>query len=493
MERKKGRTQQQAAAKANLASRKTVAKYEKSGRLPSEMHEVRTYRTHEDAFAEDWPTVEEMLEEAPSLEAKALFEWLCEEHPGRYRENQLRTFQRRVRRWRGLNSEQVLILEQVREPGELMQTDGMWMKGVGITIRGDPLEHLLMHNVLVYSNWEWGTVAQSESLLAVSRSFQSAVLELGHLPKAHQTDNTTAATHDLKAMSKEGDRAESGRHYNADYRALLEHYGVEPRTTHLSSPDENGDVEAANGALRRAIEQHLLLRGSRDFESLEGYELWLQQIMRKRNAHRGKRLAEEVAVMRPLDVTPLPAVKEYRPRVSRGGTIHVLGNTYSVPSGLKGREIVVRVHEWRIEVYFDGKLVQQNPRLKGKKQSHVNYRHVIGTLLRKPGGFRHYRYREQMFPSPVFRAAWEKLDARLSPRRADIEYLRILKLTADNLESDVSLALELVMASGQPWDHETVAALVAPRFSAPPDVEEPVVQLEQYDKLCSRGVLCEPA
>jgi hypothetical protein len=87
MERKKGRPQQQAAAKANLASRKTVAKYEKSGRLPSEMHEVRTYRTHEDAFAEDWPTVEEMLEEAPSLEAKALFEWLCEEHPGRYREN----------------------------------------------------------------------------------------------------------------------------------------------------------------------------------------------------------------------------------------------------------------------------------------------------------------------------------------------------------------------------------------------------------------------
>jgi len=84
-ERQKGRTQEQAAVSANVRSRKTVAKYEKLGRLPSELKQAHRHRTRPDPFAEDWSTVEKMLEEAPGLEAKAVFEWLCEQHPGRYR------------------------------------------------------------------------------------------------------------------------------------------------------------------------------------------------------------------------------------------------------------------------------------------------------------------------------------------------------------------------------------------------------------------------
>jgi hypothetical protein len=110
-EREKGRTQEQAAASANLSSRKTVAKYEGLGKLPSELKGPRRYRTRPDVFVEDWPTVGEMLGDAPNLEAKALFEWLCEQHPERYQPGQLRTFQRRVATWRALNQKQVAILE----------------------------------------------------------------------------------------------------------------------------------------------------------------------------------------------------------------------------------------------------------------------------------------------------------------------------------------------------------------------------------------------
>ena len=42
-ERKKGRIQEQAAARANLSSRKTVAKYETLGKLPSELKQPRSY------------------------------------------------------------------------------------------------------------------------------------------------------------------------------------------------------------------------------------------------------------------------------------------------------------------------------------------------------------------------------------------------------------------------------------------------------------------
>ena len=90
-EREKGRTQEQAAASANLSSRKTVTKYERLGKLPCEVAQPRRYRTRPDPFPEDLATVEGMLESAPSLEAKALFEWLCEQHRERYQPGQLRT------------------------------------------------------------------------------------------------------------------------------------------------------------------------------------------------------------------------------------------------------------------------------------------------------------------------------------------------------------------------------------------------------------------
>ena len=81
-ERQNGRTQEQAAAKANLRSRRTVRKYERLGKLPSELKRPREYRTRRDPFEEHWPEAEAILRDLPEVEAKTLFEWLCEQHPG---------------------------------------------------------------------------------------------------------------------------------------------------------------------------------------------------------------------------------------------------------------------------------------------------------------------------------------------------------------------------------------------------------------------------
>jgi len=193
-ERKKGKSQEQAAAKANLCSRKTVSKYEKLELLPGQLQKPRAYRTRPDAFAEDWPALEKMLADAPELEAKTLFDWLCGQQPGKYQDGQLRTLQRRVTRWRALNQGQTATFDQVREPGEMMQLDGTWMTELGVMIGGQPFKHMLLHCVLPYSNWEWGRVVQSESLGAVRLGLQSALVKLGHLPRIIQTDNSSAAT-----------------------------------------------------------------------------------------------------------------------------------------------------------------------------------------------------------------------------------------------------------------------------------------------------------
>lgn len=489
-ERRKGRTQEQAAAKANLKSRKTVRKYEKLGKLPSELKKPRTYRTHPDPFAEDWTEVEAMLEKAPGLEAKSLFEWLCERHPHKYQEGQLRTFQRRVSNWRALNGQQLVTLEQIHHPGEVMQTDGTWMTKLGIRIAGEDFPHMLIHSVLPYSNWEWGRVVQSESLLAIRLGLQSALVRLGYVPKIHQTDNTTAATHKLGPHAQNKSLRERG--FNEEYLDLMAHLGMEPRTIHIGNPDENGDIESANGALKRAVKQHLLLRGSCDFENLEAYEAFLWQIMEKRNALRSERLAAEMAVMSPLTVQPWPQMRALRVRVGHSGKVRVMSNSYSVPSGLKGKQVTVRVYEWHIEIWYANQLVESMPRLTGMHKHRVNYRHVIDTLLRKPGGFRNYRHRSDLFPSSVFRRAWETLDQRLSPRRADIAYLQILNLAAKGMESDVAAVLEDLLASGSVWNDQTVAARVQPQLMAP-ILEMSSVDLNVYDQLLSREVCYETA
>ena len=485
-ERTNGKTQQQAAAKVNLRSGKTVQKYEQLGQLPSELKEPRCHRTRPDPFEKDWAEVESKLVVAPELEAKAIFEWLCERDGTQYQEGQLRTLQRRISNWRVLNGNPTLTLDQIRHPGEVLQSDGTCMNELEVTLQGEPFEHILFHSVLPYSNWEWGRVVQSESLLSIRLGLQSALLKLGYVPQAHQTDHTTAATHKLGVADRQKSPCERG--YNEEYLQLLSHYGLEARTIHLSSPNENGDVESSNGGLKRAVVQHLLLRGSRDFKSIETYEAFLFNIMEKRNAARQVKLDEEIAVMKPLTAKLWPQMRELNVRVGQNGIIRVGHNGYSVPSGLKGKHATVRVYEWHIEVWYANQRIESVPRVTGIHHYQVNYRHVIDSLLRKPGGFRNYRYREQLFPLEVFRQAWEALDRRLPPRQADLTYLRILKQAALGLEVEIAQALTLLLDQNQGqnlWDEKTITELTGvmttPQFI--PELALPLVNLSLYDQL----------
>jgi hypothetical protein len=487
-EREQGKTQQQAALKANVRSTKTVRKYEQLGKLPSELKRPRSWRTRADPFAQDWAQIEEMLEHLPGLEVKALFEWLQEQKPGRYAEGQLRTLQRRVESWRAMNQTQVASLAQQHRPGEVMQTDGTWLTELGVTIDGQPFRHLLIHCVLCYSNWEWGCIAQSESVLAIRQGVQAFVHKLGYVPRYHQTDNSTAATFVLRAP-----HARQERTYHPLYLELLQYYGMEPRLIHVKSPNENGDVESSNGGLKRALRQQLLLRGSCDFASEADYEQFVADVMQRRNQARQQRVAEETAAMHLVTQPPLAAYRERRIKVSAGSLLRIQTNLYSVPTNLIGQEVLVRQYEWHLEVYYQQQLVQTMPRLVGRQQMNINYRHLIDTLLRKPGGFRNYRYRQVLFPLPVFQQTWEAVDGWYHARKADLVYLRILHLAARHLESEVAAACTSLLATQKPFDETDVAQLLSasPRTAGAPLVLTPLtVNLSQYDALLQGGQPC---
>jgi hypothetical protein len=468
-----GRSLRRAAMSADL-SENTARDYAASGQLPSERQVERTWRTHADAFEGDWPEIERRLAAAPTLRANTIFDDLVARLPGRYEPGQLRTLQRRVRSWRARSGpEKEIFFAQEHRPGEALQLDFTWASEFCVTLRGEPYPHMLCHAVLPYSNWGWATPCRSESLAALSEGLQEALWELGGSPGASQTDNSTAATHDLRS----GKRA-----FNAGYAALVAYYGMTPRTTGIGEKEQNGDVEAMNGALKRDLEQQLLLRGSRDFADLAAYRGWLCDVLRRRNATRGERLARERALLRPLPCRRLPAYRELICRVGQGTTIRAMGHAYSVPPRLVGERVRVRVHETRVEVLFADGVELDVERGRGKNGARIDYRHVIGSLVRKPGAFRCYRFREALFPTEAFRRAYARMTRDLSAWAADVEYLRIVHLAARTLEASVEEALLEALGRDETPRLDRVRAHVEPP-PALPAMEAPRVDLAEYDAL----------
>ncbi|HZM33312.1 MAG TPA: IS21 family transposase [Burkholderiales bacterium] len=459
--------------------RNTARRYVEADRLPSQLKGPRTWRTREDPFAEDWEEVASSLEQAPELEAKTLFEDLLRRRPGRYGEGQLRSFQRRVKQWRAEHGPaREIFLPQQHRPGEAMQTDFTRASSLGVRIGGERFEHLLCHSVLPYSNWESVVVCRSESMLALRRGVQAAVLRLGRVAEWHQTDNSTAATHDLRTGK---------RGFNAEYEELMRQLGMKPRTIAIGACHQNGDVEAANGALKRRLEQHLLLRGSRGFATVEEYESWIGTVIEQANGRRSARLSEEMAVLRPLTGARLPGYRELHVRVSSNSTIQVQRNTYSVPPRLKGERLVVRLSDLELEVYYGGRRQLVIERLRGEGKHRIDYRHVIWSLVKKPWALARYRYREALFPTPVFRRAYDVLVEALAERRGELEYLRVLHLAAASFEHEVASAVEQLLGQGHLPTFAEVRALAPERKPAVPELTPLVVDLASYDELLVVG------
>jgi transcriptional regulator with XRE-family HTH domain len=477
-ERAKGRTQEQAATRAGMSVR-TVREYERHAKLPSQLKQPRTYRSRPNPFADDWPWITTLLEDDPALQGQTLFELLCERHPGRYQEGQLRTLQRHIATWRaqyGPNRE--VMFPQVHEPGEAAQSDFTYMNSLGVTLGGVPFPHMVYHLVLVYSNMEAVQICFSESFEALVEGFETCIWQLGGVPRQHRTDHLSAAIHplddDARTQAKER------------YRVLMVHYGLEPTTNNLGVAHENGDVEQEHRQFKRAVDQALRARGSREFSDRAAYNRFLQNLVKKRNLTRHTRWLEEREALRPLPAAPLELCREVRVPVSRFSTIQVLFNTYSVPSRLIGTTLLIRVHSETLEVYRATTRLLTMPRLLGRGQHRIDYRHVIWSLVRKPGAFAHYRYRDDLFPSLVFRRAYDALNTQTA-ERADRHYVRLLHLAASRSESEVEAAIALLLDQRLVPTFDAVRDLVrTPGEHQVPELSTPVLDFDQYDRLLSR-------
>jgi hypothetical protein len=109
----------------------------------------------------------------------------------------------------------------------------------------------------------------------------------------------------------------------------MAHLGMKPRTTAIGKKEQNGTVEAQNGAFKRYLSQRLHARGSREFASAGAFDDWLVESLAKENGRRGIGLQEELAVMKPLPVSRMPEYREVSVQVSRNSTINVIHKAIS--------------------------------------------------------------------------------------------------------------------------------------------------------------------
>ena len=198
---------------------------------------------------------------------------------------------------------------------------------------------------------------------------------------------------------------------------------------------------------------------------------------------RSEKLREEMKTLQGLPGRRLEDYTEVRGiRVTKFSTISVRKNVYSVHSRLIDSLVNVRVYSDILEVWYAGKCVASMPRLRGKAGHAINYRHIIDSLVKKPGAFANYKYRSDLFPQFIFKLAYDSLCG--TELKADAIYVQILYLAAKEGEDRVDRALRYLVKNGAPLTLENVTEKT--KENIPQEgiaICEMVVNLVAYDSL----------
>ena len=469
-----------AAAQAGF-SVATGYRIEHDPRLPS-MRKVPRDRRRPDPLAEVFDAeVVPMLEAAPGLRPVAVLEEVLRRHP-ELGAGVRRTLERRIRQWRALHGpEREVMFRQIHEPGRMGLSDFTDMGGAGVTVEGSPLPHRLYHFRMAFSGFEHAhVVLGSESFVALAEGLQNALWALGGAPREHRSDSLSAAFRNLAP-----DVAED---WTDRYAALCAHYGMTASRNNRGLAHENGAIEGSHGHLKRALEDALLLRGSRDFADLAAYRRFIDELVGRRNARNRKRIDAERLMLNTLPTRRVNDGEEAFVTVTSSGGFMLRRVFYTVPSRQIGHRLRVRVHDDRVEVFLGATQLMTLPRGRGygdRRRAHVvDYRHVIHALRAKPLALPGLVYRDQLFPRDAYRRLYDAAMDALPERIACRLVVDALALAHERgCEADLAAVIAETLDAGAIPDIVALRARFAPNPEALPVVTVRLTALSAYDAL----------
>ena len=471
---------QAAAAKAGFSTA-TAYRIEADPRLPSTKTKPRGRRRPDPLAGIFEEEIVPLLEQTPSIRAVALFGELMRRHP-ELGPGVRRTLERRVREWRAVHGpEQEIVFRQTHPPGQLGLSDFTDASGLGVRIAGARLKHLLYHFRLAYSGFSHAhVVLGGESFTALAEGLQNALWSLGGAPREHRSDSLSAAYRNLDRDQR--------KDATARYTALCAHYGMAPTRNNRGESHENGAVEGPHGHLKRALEDALLLRGSRDFDTLGQYRVFVDEVVGRRNAHHRARIDVERAVLTPLPRQRTEDFDTVRVRVTSSGGFLLRRVFYSVPSRLVGHQLTVRVYDERLELFLGAthpmRLRRGRLQANGSNGHVVDYRHVIHSLRRKPMALRNLVYRDSLFPRQAYRRAFDALLETQGERAACRDTVALLSLAHERTcEAELAQAIEACLDAGTLPDPTALAERFAPAPGRLPDIRVQLGSPADYDVL----------
>jgi hypothetical protein len=490
MKFRKTHTTAAAAAKASISTA-TGYRIEKDARLPSQKKVPRQRRRPDPLAAIFEAEIVPMLEAAPGLRAIAIFEEMLRRHP-ELGNGIRRTIERRVRAWRAVHGEeQEVIFRQVHEPGRLGLSDFTDMGSTGVTIAGQPLDHLLYHFRLACSGFEHAhVVLGGESFVALAEGLQNALWSLGGVPREHRSDSLSAAFRNLDKDARQD--------LTRRYEDLTAHYGMTATRNNRGVAHENGSIEGPHGHLKRAVEDALLMRGSSDFDDLAAYRRFVDEIVSRFNARNSGRIEVERAELQQLPVRRTTDHEEVTVRVTSSGGFTLRKVFYTVPSRLIGHRLRVRLFDDRLDVFIGGTLLMTLPRGRasssGKHDQIVDYRHVIHSLRRKPMALLNLVYRDRLFPREAYRRTFDMLIERLPERQACRTMVDLLAMAHERgCERELADQLAACLEAGRLPDMAALRERFAPDPSRLPDVVVRLAPLDAYEALLGAGLMGDAA
>ncbi len=423
-ERKLGQTQLAAAVKSGLSERS--GRRIDSGELSTESNPKREWRTRKDPLADIWGSVlVPLLEDNPELLPFTLFEYLSDNYPEQYDNSIQRTLQRRVKAWKVKHGPaKEVMFRQNKEPGRLGLSDFTLLKGITITLLGQAFCHLLYHYRLAFSGWTYAKViCGGESFTALSTGLQNALWRSGGVPLEHRTDSLSAAFNNLAEKQQ----------LTVRYEDLCRHYNLKGSRNNPGKSHENGTIEAAHGHLKRRITQALMLRGSSDFVSLEEYQAFVEGIVGKINQGCRTRFEQERPLLQALPKRRTHDYAEHSVLISSSSSFDLKRVTYTVPSRFIGERLYVQLYDERLELFSGHEKLLTLVRVYASKTQRgrsVDYRHVIDSLVKKPGAFRFSQLRDDLLPTPDYQRIWRYVDDNLGAHDACRYIVRLLHLAA---------------------------------------------------------------
>src|SRR5277367_586370 len=471
-----------AAAKSGF-SKASGYRIENDPRLPSQKKAPRG-RRRPDPLAEVWDgEIVPILKSAPGIRAIAVLDEIRRRHP-EIRPGSRRTLERRMRGWRALaGPEQDVISRQEHAPGRLGLSDFTDTSTLGITIAGVALAHRLYHFRLAFSGFEHAhVVLGGESFVALAEGLQNALWMIGGVPEQHRSDSLSAAFRNLDADAKDD--------LTLRYEAFCGHYGMTPTRNNPGIAHENGSIESAHGHLKKALEDALLLRASRDFDDLPAWRGFVDEIIGRGNARNAKRIDQERMALKKLPVRKTADYEEVNVDVTTSSAFTLRKVFYSVPSRLIGHRLRVRLYDDRLEC-FQGStpiviLRRGRPRPNGKHGHVVDYRHVIHSLRRKPMALLNLVYRDQLFPRRAFALAFDALLAGIGERPACRTMVGLLALAHERTcEAELAVALQTDLDDGILPDLPALIERFRPKGMAPPIVIVTLPSLAIYDQIAA--------